>query len=422
MKCPKQETLFKYQMNRLPPNKQRELKAHIEDCSTCRNEQAFLKLMNLTFADKRELQIPAEGRECCNEETLSAYIDRTLTKSQRVDVEAHLAQCERCLSELVVLYDLVESMKSEGVQPTPDWLLERARVSLPEPHRESWWKGLLRPFEPRGVQVAAAVATICLLIAIGVGIFLLNRGRMNLPGLMEKSLVAAAKMPESSSALKETLPIAALQAVDDRFIRAVTGAETQASIRYFRLGVYSATMVLSLQSVEASMLVEYHDAILSYLQQEMQYLKFPMKLMQFGSQLRQDLDSGLYTPNEVTNRAQQLDSEVAAYIQEQKAAHFLDFLFGKWALSVSLHAKQAQLAQKPPSVELRELLKPKWIQDFRAHLQTTEWNSRPRILSALTKLESLSYEMDNPATLPKIEEEAQRILNAYFGIETKWKN
>jgi hypothetical protein len=138
--------------------------------------------------------------------------------------------------------------------------------------------------------------------------------------------------------------------------------------------------------------------------------------------LRQDLDSGLYTPNEVTNRAQQLDSEVAAYIQEQKAAHFLDFLFGKWALSVSLHAKQAQLAQKPPSVELRELLKPKWIQDFRAHLQTTEWNSRPRILSALTKLESLSYEMDNPATLPKIEEEAQRILNAYFGIETKWKN
>ncbi|MBI1923044.1 zf-HC2 domain-containing protein [Candidatus Poribacteria bacterium] len=134
MKCPTPETLLKYQTNQLSPNQQHELKVHIEGCEKCRTEQSFLKLMELTFSDTGKLQIPAEGRECCDEEALSAYLDKTLTKSKRSEVEAHLAQCERCLSELAALYHLVESIQTEGVQPAPNWLWERAGVPRrPEP-------------------------------------------------------------------------------------------------------------------------------------------------------------------------------------------------------------------------------------------------------------------------------------------------
>jgi anti-sigma factor RsiW len=411
--------LFKYQTNQLPSEQQRKLKAHIESCEACRTEQAFLKLMALTFSDKGKLQIPAEGRECCDEETLSAYIDKTLTRSKRESVEAHLAQCDRCLSELVALYDIVESIKTEGIQPTPSWLLERAGVSRPQPHSQSWWQGLFRPFEPSGLRVATAVATICLLLAIGVGIFLLNRSSIH--EQVQHSLVAVATVPELSSALKAALPIAEMPNVDDRFTRGATGTEIQLATRYFRLGVCSATMMLSLHSVDSTALVEYNAASLGYLEWEMQYLEFPTTLPQLVSRLRQDLTSGLYTPNEIIQRARQLDSEIAAYIHKKKPAFQEDFWFGKWTLAVSLYAKQALLTQAQPSVELRELLEAKWIEDFRGHLKTTEWDSRPIApsfragLAALTELESLSQEINNPATLPKIEEEAQRILNAYLG-------
>src|SRR3972149_7977624 len=62
----------------------------------------------------------------CPEETkLAAYVEAGLTAREKSRLEAHLSDCDFCLSPVAFL---LRTQDMTAVDPVPDWLLLRARA------------------------------------------------------------------------------------------------------------------------------------------------------------------------------------------------------------------------------------------------------------------------------------------------------
>jgi anti-sigma factor RsiW len=102
------------------------------------------------------------------EEDLAAYVVGNLEQADRIAIEAHLDQCERCRSDLEWLRPAAGALAASVPQLDPPRRLRRrtlAAARSEQPARRRWPAGALRPAALAGAFAAIAVAVV---IAIGL--------------------------------------------------------------------------------------------------------------------------------------------------------------------------------------------------------------------------------------------------------------
>ena len=368
-----------------------------------------LKLIESILSTEKRKQIPTEDSTCCDEEVLCAYIDDTLARAERSEVEAHLAGCDRCLNEVVALYEVIESIESIDEVAVPDRIREIATMHRTDPklmgdsaQDRSWWKELRKYLMPRTPYAVGMYAAICLLIVIGGGLFLLDHRPVDFSWQIGSALVAVATLPASPEIFEDLLDPEWLPTGD---VTPKGGYAPPVAVRYFRLGVYSAIMTLSSPGNPESGPTEYYRSSFEHVKQEIIDLRLPNTFAQEISILQRE-------PQESTARVQQFDDELGTYLREKKPAYRQDFWFGKWAFTVNLYAAQLRKdVQATFPDQLHALLDPRFIQRFRKHLHEFEWTMRRQVLATLERLESHPRETPN---LLEIEKATQRILDLYL--------
>jgi hypothetical protein len=121
----------------------------------------------------------APSSECATLDELAALADASLAAPSRAQVAVHVASCERCEVELLLLKEFESASPRPEEEETVEWIVARlrrrfreARVAavkgLPDPHEEEEgsWRRLLqmRPVSAIGFALAAAM----LLLAVNV--------------------------------------------------------------------------------------------------------------------------------------------------------------------------------------------------------------------------------------------------------------
>ncbi|MFQ5965380.1 MAG: anti-sigma factor family protein, partial [Candidatus Scalinduaceae bacterium] len=91
----------------------------------------FLKsLLNKSKEDRDFSQ--EKGHTCPSEEIIACYLDNLLNDTEREKVEEHLAKCEDCLQQTIMLHSLRKETKENGYIETPAEVIERAKEIVPE--------------------------------------------------------------------------------------------------------------------------------------------------------------------------------------------------------------------------------------------------------------------------------------------------
>ncbi|HEY6872483.1 MAG TPA: DUF2275 domain-containing protein [Geobacteraceae bacterium] len=94
---------------------------------------------------------------------LSAYLDNAVTKGEKAQIEAHLAQCGNCRGALADLERTVGHLKSLPEVEPPPWLADRIMAhvrdaAVPEP---GLWRRLFLPLRVKLPIEALAVVFVC---------------------------------------------------------------------------------------------------------------------------------------------------------------------------------------------------------------------------------------------------------------------
>lgn len=110
------------------------------------------------------------SRICCEqvERRLGRYVDRELSAVERGEVEAHLAHCSICQSELESLRELVDGIASRDSVTVPDSLWGRIERGLDQSTSVATPIRSLRHHRRWGAPWAIAAG---LFLAVGLGIF-----------------------------------------------------------------------------------------------------------------------------------------------------------------------------------------------------------------------------------------------------------
>src|SRR5690348_8772693 len=80
------------------------------------NESARDKGMDKLVEAKLRSRLSPGSANCLDAELLAAYVERTLTSSERADCESHLAACAHCQEEVAMLARLAEADEPAPVQ------------------------------------------------------------------------------------------------------------------------------------------------------------------------------------------------------------------------------------------------------------------------------------------------------------------
>lgn len=103
----------------------------------------FLKsLLNKSKADTGFSQ--KKEHVCPSEEIIACYFDNLLSDTEREKVEEHLARCENCLQQTVLLQSLRKETKENGCIETPTEIIERAKDIIPESSKKSLIEVILK--------------------------------------------------------------------------------------------------------------------------------------------------------------------------------------------------------------------------------------------------------------------------------------
>ena len=135
-KCPEKELLEQFLGNELSEEMNEEIFLHINICKKCndivmcliRDERNLLHSL-LTFTRYREKEIPFSAK-CLSKLTLIAYCAESLDKKHSKEVESHLEECDKCLTEMIELQrsltlpsqveldmSILKDLKTENYQP-----------------------------------------------------------------------------------------------------------------------------------------------------------------------------------------------------------------------------------------------------------------------------------------------------------------
>jgi len=164
MGCPEKSQIEQLIAGALGEKTSKELLSHLNECSDCRREAAFLTAVRLVLPGGQA------GPQCLSDESLSLLRDDLLEGPEREKALTHLGGCQHCLGAWLSLDRALEQAAREPV-PAPAHLVKQA-VSLGAKGRQtekvSFLQRLLGPSPVWRLSMAGAAAALVLVVAVVV--------------------------------------------------------------------------------------------------------------------------------------------------------------------------------------------------------------------------------------------------------------
>jgi hypothetical protein len=162
MGCPDKSQIEQLVAGALSENSSKELLSHLNECSHCRQEAAFLTAVRLSLPAKQP------GPQCLSDESLSLLRDDLLEGPDREKALVHLSGCQHCLGAWLALDRSLEEAAREPVL-APAHLVKQA-VALGakgiKTEKVSFLQRLLGPSPVWRLSLAGAAAALVLVVAV----------------------------------------------------------------------------------------------------------------------------------------------------------------------------------------------------------------------------------------------------------------
>ncbi len=123
MRCPPHERLLAHIEGLESDAERTELKGHLQDCRSCRDELAILVAVTHVLRDASGVAAP--GRACGESDELLAYADGRLDSLRATEFEKHLVHCGSCLAELADIWAMRESDECDPLPETVARVMRR---------------------------------------------------------------------------------------------------------------------------------------------------------------------------------------------------------------------------------------------------------------------------------------------------------
>ena len=162
MGCPEKSQIEQLVAGALGENLSKELLSHLNECSDCRREAAFLTAVRLS------LPAGQAGPQCLSDESLSLLCDDLLEGPEREKALAHMGGCQHCLGAWLSLDRSLKEAAREPV-PAPAHLVKQAAaLGAKGIHTEkvSFLQRLLGPSPVWRLSMAGAAAALVLVVAV----------------------------------------------------------------------------------------------------------------------------------------------------------------------------------------------------------------------------------------------------------------
>ena len=76
-------------------------------------------LKSLVNKSKEDMGFFQKEHTCPSEETIACYLDNLLKDTEREDFEEHLAKCDDCFQQAIMLHGLKKEIKENGYMEAP---------------------------------------------------------------------------------------------------------------------------------------------------------------------------------------------------------------------------------------------------------------------------------------------------------------
>jgi hypothetical protein len=162
MGCPEKSQIEQLIAGALGENLSKELLSHLNECSDCRQEAAFLTAVRLS------LPAGQAGPQCLSDESLSLLRDDLLEGPDREKALVHLGGCQPCLGAWLSLDRSLEEAAREPV-PAPAHLVKQAAALGAkgiQTEKISFLQRLLGPSPVWRLSMAGAAAALVLVVAV----------------------------------------------------------------------------------------------------------------------------------------------------------------------------------------------------------------------------------------------------------------
>lgn len=135
MKCPSIKDILMLEDGESSKEEAKKIKDHMEECSNCQQNTDFLKVLSIAVPQAMKEIESERTKDCLDDERLAAYLDNKFSEEKKQKIEEHLTECSLCSQEVVSLREMLDSIEKEGIEETPDWLIEKAKKKglIPEP-------------------------------------------------------------------------------------------------------------------------------------------------------------------------------------------------------------------------------------------------------------------------------------------------
>lgn len=162
MGCPEKSQIEQLVAGALGEKASKELLSHLNGCSDCRQEAAFLTAVRLS------LPAGQAGPQCLSDESLSLLCDDLLEGPDREKALAHLGGCQHCLGAWLSLDRSLSEAAREPV-PAPAHLVKQAAALGAkgiQTEKVSFLQRLLGPSPVWRLSMAGAAAALVLVVAV----------------------------------------------------------------------------------------------------------------------------------------------------------------------------------------------------------------------------------------------------------------
>jgi len=162
MGCPEKSQIEQLVAGALGEKTSKELLSHLNECSDCRREAAFLTAVRLSLPAK------PPGPQCLSDESLSLLRDDLLEGPEREKALAHLGGCQHCLGAWLALDRSLEEAAREPVTAPAHLVKQAAALGAKGKQTEkvSFLQRLLGPSPVWRLSLAGAAAALVLVVAV----------------------------------------------------------------------------------------------------------------------------------------------------------------------------------------------------------------------------------------------------------------
>jgi anti-sigma factor RsiW len=136
MSCPGLQSLLRYSYGEADPADSASLQGHLGTCARCREEVEMIRTIDEALAGAERIA-PGDGvaaEPCPPAELLAAYVEHSLSGSEREQIERHLVRCQECLEQHARATEWLDAAQ-ERSRPLPSRLREQALALDPRLER-----------------------------------------------------------------------------------------------------------------------------------------------------------------------------------------------------------------------------------------------------------------------------------------------